>query len=74
MSEATALYLRLKGYGKDEVFARTAERNAACVIEVLGDRSINDYASNRGFLFFFGNGLLLRYGVVYFCMGRFENR
>ena len=47
MSEATALYLRLKGDDKDEVFARTAQRNAACVIEVLGDRPINDYASSE---------------------------
>jgi len=40
MSEATALYLRLKSDGKDEVFARTAQRNAACVIDTLGDRSV----------------------------------
>ena len=47
MSEATDLYLRLKSNGKDEVFSRTAQRNAACVIEVLGDRPINDYASSE---------------------------
>ena len=36
MSEATAFYLRLKGDGKDKVFIRAAQRNAASVIEVLG--------------------------------------
>ena len=45
MSEATSFYLRLKGKGKDNVFFRAAQRNAASVIEVLGDRPINDYAS-----------------------------
>ena len=42
MSEATSFYLRLKGEGKDKVFIRAAQRNAASVIEVLGDRPIND--------------------------------
>ena len=47
MSEATSFYLRLKGDGKDKVFVRAAQRNAASVIEVLGDRPINDYASSE---------------------------
>ena len=47
MSEATAFYLRLKGDGKDKVFIRAAQRNATSVIEVLGDRPINDYASSE---------------------------
>ena len=47
MSEATSFYLRLKGEGKDKVFIRAAQRNAASVIEVLGDRPINDYASSE---------------------------
>jgi integrase/uncharacterized protein YcgL (UPF0745 family) len=47
MSEATTFYLRLKGDGKDKVFIRAAQRNAASVIEVLGDRPINDYASSE---------------------------
>ena len=47
MSEATDFYLRLKGDGKDKVFIRAAQRNAASVIEVLGDRPINDYASSE---------------------------
>ena len=47
MSEATSFYLRLKGDGKDKVFIRAAQRNAASVIEVLGDRPINDYVSSE---------------------------
>ena len=47
MSEATAFYLRLKGDGKDKVFIRAAQRNAGSVIEVLGDRPINDYVSSE---------------------------
>ena len=47
MSEATSFYLRLKGDGKDKVFVRAAQRNAASLIEVLGDRPINDYASSE---------------------------
>ena len=47
MSEATAFYLRLKGDGKDLVFTRAAQRNAASVIEVLDDRAINEYASSE---------------------------
>jgi integrase len=47
MSEATSFYLRLKGEGKDKVFIRAAQRNTASVIEVLGDRPINDYASSE---------------------------
>jgi integrase len=37
----------LKGEGKDKVFIRAAQRNATSVIEVLGDRPINDYASSE---------------------------
>ena len=47
MSEATAFYLRLKADGKDIVFTRAAQRNAACVIDILGDRPINEYASSE---------------------------
>jgi integrase/uncharacterized protein YcgL (UPF0745 family) len=47
MSEATAFYLRLKGDGKDIVFTRAAQRNANVVIEALGDRPINQYASSE---------------------------
>ena len=40
-----ALYLRLKGVGKGDVFARTATRNNGYVIEHLGDRPICSYSS-----------------------------
>jgi hypothetical protein len=45
LSEALALYLRLKGVGKGDVFARTATRNNGYVIEHLGDRPICSYSS-----------------------------
>ena len=47
MSEATAFYLRLKGDGKDIVFTRAAQRNANVVIEALGNKPINEYASSE---------------------------
>ena len=47
MSEATVFYLRLKGDGKDLVFTRAAQRNANVVIEALGDKPINEYASSE---------------------------
>jgi integrase len=47
MSEAIAFYLRLKGDGKDIVFVRAAQRNANVVIEALGDKPINEYASSE---------------------------
>ena len=47
MSEATVFYLKLKGDGKDFVFTRAAQRNANIVIEVLGDKPINEYASSE---------------------------
>jgi len=47
MSEATALFLRLKSDGKEKEFTRAAQRNAAAIIELLGDRPICDYASSE---------------------------
>jgi hypothetical protein len=47
MSEATTFYLRLKGDGKDIVFTRAAQRNANIVIETLGSKPINEYASSE---------------------------
>ena len=47
ISEATALYLKLKGNGKDIVFTRVAQRNANVVIDTLGDKAINEYASSE---------------------------
>ncbi len=46
LSDACDLYLRLKGIGKDKVFNRTAKRNTAYVITVLGDRPLDAYTSS----------------------------
>jgi integrase len=46
LSEALALYLRLKGVGKDKTFFRGAERNIESVIEVLGNRRLDEYSSS----------------------------
>ena len=46
LSDACDLYLRLKGIGRDKVFKRTAKRNTAYVIEVLGDRPLDAYSSS----------------------------
>ena len=47
LSEARALYLRLKAVGKDKVFIRTATRNTDYVIKLLGDRPIGSYSSSE---------------------------
>ena len=46
LSEALELYLRLKGNNKDKIFHRGAERNMQSVIDVLGDRPVDEYASS----------------------------
>ena len=46
LSEALELYLRLKGSNKDKVFQRGAKRNVQSVIDVLGDRPLDEYASS----------------------------
>ena len=46
LSDACDLYLRLKGIGKDKAFKRTAKRNTAYVIELLGDRPLDTYSSS----------------------------
>ena len=46
LKDALALYLRLKGSGKGASFHRAAERNIQSVIEVLGDRPLDGYASS----------------------------
>ena len=38
LSEATDLYLKLEGVGKDKVCTKGAERNVQSVTEVLGDK------------------------------------
>jgi integrase len=46
LTEALELYLRLKGVGKDKVFKRGAERNVQSVVDVLGDRPLDEYSSS----------------------------
>lgn len=47
LSEALGLYLRLKGGNKDKVFHRVATRNVESVIDVLGDRPLDEYKSSH---------------------------
>ncbi len=42
LSEALKLYLRLKGVNRDKTFHRGAERNIKSVIELLGDRPLDE--------------------------------
>ena len=46
LSQAKDLYLRLKGVNKDKTFKRGAERNIQSVIDVLGDRPLDEYSSS----------------------------
>jgi hypothetical protein len=46
LSQALELYLRLKGVSKDKTFHRGAERNIKSVIELLGDRPLDEYSSS----------------------------
>ena len=46
LTEALDLYLRLKGVGKDKVFKRGAERNIQSVVDILGDRPLDEYSSS----------------------------
>ena len=48
ISEALELYLKLKGFGKDKTFIRTANRNVKYVIKVLGNKSLKSYSSSDG--------------------------
>jgi hypothetical protein len=43
LSEAVAIYLRLKGQGRPVTFHRAAERSCGYVIDVCGDRDITAY-------------------------------
>ena len=45
MTDALALYLRLKGDGRDKIFRRSAERNTEYVIKVLGNKPVNAYST-----------------------------
>jgi len=46
LTEALDLYLRLKGVNKGKVFSRGAERNIQSVVDVLGDRPLDEYSSS----------------------------
>jgi integrase len=46
LSDALELYLRLKGVNKGKVFQRGAERNIQSVVDVLGDRPLDEYSSS----------------------------
>ena len=46
LTEALDLYLRLKGVNKGKVFRRGAERNIQSVVDVLGDRPLDEYSSS----------------------------
>lgn len=43
LSEAVAIYLRLKGKGKSVTFQKVAERSCGYVIDVCGDKDITSY-------------------------------
>ena len=46
LSEALEVYLRLKGTSKDKTFYMGAKRNIKYVIELLGDRPVDNYSSS----------------------------
>ena len=46
LSVALEGYFKMKGNGKDEVFFRTGARNINAVINLLGDRPIDEYATS----------------------------
>ena len=46
LSDALELYLKLKGVGKNDTFIRGAKRNIQSVIDVLGDRGLDEYSSS----------------------------
>ena len=51
LTDALDLYLRLKSDGRDKVFVRPARRNIGYVIEALGNRPLDQYASSDAALF-----------------------
>ena len=51
LTDALDLYLRLKGDGRHKVFVRAARRNIGYVIETLGNRPLDQYASSDAALF-----------------------
>ena len=55
--QRVAHYLWLKGVGKDKTFHRGAERNIQSVIELLGDRPLDEYSSSDAASYRVGSGL-----------------
>ena len=45
LSQATQLYLNLKGAGRSKTFKQAAIRNSNYVIDLIGDRNIGDYST-----------------------------
>ena len=45
LSDALALYLKLKGSDRDAVFKRTAQRNVEYAINVAGDKAVDAYST-----------------------------
>ena len=46
LSKALEIYIKLKGSNKDKTFHRGADRNIQSVINVLGNRSLDEYSSS----------------------------
>ena len=46
ISDASDLYLKLKGEGKDKTFIRTANRKFEYIVKVLGNKPIRSYSSS----------------------------
>ena len=46
LSVALEVYFKMKGNGRDEVFFRTGARNINAVINLLGDRPIDEYSTS----------------------------
>ena len=46
LSVALEKYFKMKGNGKDDVFFKTGNRNIKTVINLLGDRPIDEYSSS----------------------------
>jgi hypothetical protein len=45
LSEATQQYIKLRGMRKAKTFHQTATRNSSVIIEILGDRNLQEYST-----------------------------
>ena len=80
LSDALELYLKLKGFGKDKVFIRTATRNVEYAVKVLGWVTIQSLRSDiiitiaeflNGRKFVIGNQMLDVWPKAYRLITRF---